>query len=104
MKGESLGLLQPQVPGTVGVHLTGPVGAGQGPAGHHLAGIDSALQVACTDHGGRDEVVVHVLVVALQGLNEVHLGCVQVIRGLPCNKGQHSSHRKPGLPPGNVDM
>lgn len=69
----------------------GPVGAGQGLAGHHLAGVDGALQVACTDHGGRDEVVVHVLVVALPGLNEVHHGRVQVIRGLPCNRGQHSS-------------
>lgn len=57
----------------------GPVGAGQSPAGHHLAGVDSAPQVACTDHGGRDEVVVHVLAVALPGLNEVHLGRVQVI-------------------------
>lgn len=57
----------------------GPVGAGQSPAGHHLAGVDGAPQVACTDHGGRDEVVIHVLAVALPGLNEVHLGRVQVI-------------------------
>lgn len=76
----------------------GPMGAGQGPAGHHLAGVDGAPQVACTDHGGRDEVVVHVLAVALPGLNEVHLGRVQVIRGLPCNEdgialtGSLSSH------------
>lgn len=57
----------------------GPVGAGQSPAGHNLAGVDGAPQVACTDHGGRDEVVIHVLAVALPGLNEVHLGRVQVI-------------------------
>lgn len=82
----------------------GRVGAGQGPAGHHLAGVDGAPQVACADHGGCDEVVVHVLAVARPGLNEVHLGRVQVIRGLPCNKRQHSSHRKPGLPPGHVDI
>lgn len=71
---------------------------GCSPQGYYLAGVHVALQVASTDHRGRDQVIVDIFAVAFPGLDEGHLGSVQHVRRLPWG-GVQRSESGPFPPP-----